>query len=148
MSIFRVDGTLEPAILGYNVAIQYVVQNQTMAGTQHGTCLSYRDPMSDVIATLNTAMMYTGAFAAKAPRDDLSKRLDAGLEDSINTTVIGHVTGEHNVFHSNYWWFLAAVVVEVVCISTLIPTYWGWWRLGRGFSFSPLEVAQVCGRMM
>lgn len=34
-------------------------------------------------------------------------------------------------------------MVEVVCILFVAPTYWGWWKLGRDMSFSPLEIAKA-----
>ena len=146
MQVLSLNGTLQVAYLGYNKAVQWIIQDKTAVESHNGACETYRDPLSDVMASLNTAMVYNGAFAAKASRDDLRGNLDPDLLDSVNTTVIGQVIGQHNVFHSNYWWFFGAVVVELVCILTLIPTYWGWWRLGRGFSFSPLEIAQVSQR--
>lgn len=66
--------------------------------------------------------------------------------------------------------FVAAAVVELLCIALVAPTYWGWWRIGRPVrtlhvtgltygscvivafanllslgqvSFSPLEIAKV-----
>lgn len=145
VTIFSSNGSVQASSLGATVALQYIVRNETAGEDSLKTCESFRDPQPDVIASLNTAMIYFGAFTAKSSRDDLRQRLDSGLLDNVNTTVTGQVVGEHNVFYSNYWWFFAATIVEVVCILTLVPTYWGWWRLGRGFSFSPLEIAQAFG---
>lgn len=43
--------------------------------------------------------------------------------------------------------YIAAAIVELVCILLVLPTYWGWWKLGRPVSFSPLELAKVCWSM-
>lgn len=55
----------------------------------------------------------------------------------------GFQYGDQNVFQTNYWWFTAAAVLEVMCIACILPTYWGWRRLGRPVSFSPLELAKA-----
>ena len=67
--------------------------------------------------------------------------MDPGIE--IDTPVVGTVTGQHNVFHTNYWWFLGAAMVEITCIGFVALVYWKWWLLDRAVSFSPFEMAKV-----
>jgi hypothetical protein len=104
---------------------------------------SFSDPFEYMMAYLNKAMVYAGALAATKERSFLEQRMDPGLVDQVNTTVIGTPTGDHNVFHTDYWFFFAAALVEVVCVICISPTYWKWWELGRPVSFSPLEVAKA-----
>lgn len=49
--------------------------------------------------------------------------------------------GRLHVFRTSFWYFLGAALLEMLCISLMFPTHFGWWRLGRAVSFSPLEVA-------
>lgn len=63
----------------------------------------------------------------------------------IHYPTTGYLKGDHNVFQTNYYYFLAAAIVELVCIAFVAPTYWGWWKIGRPVSFSPLEMAKVRG---
>ena len=108
-------------------------------------CMAFDNPHEDMLATLNKLMVYTGVAAAVSTNASyyglFESRMDPGLQ--INTTAMGYRQGEHNVYHTNYWYFLAATMVEVVCIALVLPTYWGWWTLGRSVSFSPLELAKV-----
>jgi hypothetical protein len=88
-------------------------------------CESYSDPHEDMLTTLNRAMIYAGALAGAKDREYLETRLDDGLIDLVNTTTIGYVSGKHQVFHTDYWWFLGAAIVEIVCVAFILPTYWG-----------------------
>ena len=68
--------------------------------------------------------------------------MDAGFANP-EATAMGSVVGDHLVFRTDYWFFVAAAAVEVMCILFILPTYHGWWRLGRSVSLSPLETAKV-----
>jgi hypothetical protein len=127
---------------------QYLVQNSMIASLyerkKQSKCTTYTDPREDVIASINQLMVYIGAKAAKARVADpyyLKTHMDPGWP--INTTTTADVVGDHNVYHTDFRFFVAAAVIEVACILLVAPTYWGWWHLGRPCSFSPLEVAKV-----
>jgi hypothetical protein len=110
-------------------------------GDSTSTCPSFRDPFDDAYASLNKAMIYAGAVAAQRNVSMQHDRFDPGWYEKHHT-VQARVVGEHNVFRTDYWFFLGAVLVELVCIACILPTYWGWWKFGRSVSFSPLEVCQ------
>lgn len=108
------------------------------------TCPSFSDPRSDVLQDLNKLMVWTGALAASRDASytsGLEARMDAGLQ--METTASGYLEGDHSVFHTDFGYFVAAVLVEIICIALVAPTYWGWWQIGRSVSFSPLEMAKV-----
>lgn len=107
-------------------------------------CWTYRDPWSDVITDLNKLMFLIGVAAAN---DEDRSRVQASIDSNlpITTTAQGHLIGSHNVFATNLHWFGAAAVVELICIALILPTYFGYWKLGRSVSFSPLEIAKVYG---
>lgn len=68
-------------------------------------------------------------------------RVLSGVE--VNSTANGYQIGMRNTYSTDCWFFLGAAIVEIVCILFMAPTYWGWWRLRRHFSFSPLEIAKA-----
>ncbi|KAK5173253.1 uncharacterized protein LTR77_001934 [Saxophila tyrrhenica] len=107
------------------------------------TCRSYNDPWEDALASLNKLMVYVGAAAGQENMAFLEARMDPGVAARTKTSVTAYQIGEHNVFRTDYKWFVAAAIVELVCICLVAPTYWGWWRLGRSVSFSPLEIAKA-----
>ena len=109
-------------------------------------CISFLDPRKDVMEDLNR-LMFTSGYTYGAgntylyPSTYFESLIDPGLE--VNTTVTGHIHGDQTIYHTNLRWFFAAAAVEVFCIALILPTYMGWWRLGRPVSFSPLEIAKV-----
>lgn len=61
-------------------------------------------------------MVYIGAFAASVPRsDDRLGPIDPELP--WETTVTGYKSGTAPQFHTDYWYFFAAALIEVVCKS-------------------------------
>lgn len=62
---------------------------------------------------------------------------------SSNQTLSGVQYGHETVYVTSYWWFGAGALADLLCILCILPTYWGWWRLGRSVSFSPLEMANA-----
>ena len=116
--------------------------NDSTSHSGANTCQSYLDPQPDVMQSLNLLMFTMGGFFAQE-RDSqyFQEHLDPGL--STHTNVTGYLQGVHNVFHTAYGWFIAAALVELTCILLVLPTYWGWWKIGRSVSLSPLEIAKV-----
>ena len=121
----------------------YVSQEPTFIFSRNveSECHTFDDPHETVIESINKLMVYIGAAVAKEDQSYLKNHMDSGL--SINSTVTGDVVGNHIVYHTDFKYFIAAALVELACILLVAPTYWGWWRLGRPGSFSPLEIAKV-----
>ncbi|KAK5163275.1 uncharacterized protein LTR77_010861 [Saxophila tyrrhenica] len=103
--------------------------------------VSFDDPYDTVVQSLNSLMFLTGMVAGREDPSFLRHALDPGLE--VNTTTTGYRQGEHNVYRIDFVFFFAAVMVDLVCMAFILPTYWGWWRIGRSASFSPLELAEA-----
>ena len=106
-------------------------------------CPAYRDPFQDAYASINKLMVYAGAIAAQHNASSDPARMDPGWQTRSNAKTRARVVGDHLVFNTDYWFFFAAALVEVVCIAAILPTYRGWYKLGRPVSFSPLELAKV-----
>lgn len=95
-------------------------------------CPSYRDPHRDVVSSLNMLMVYLGAFATTSGFV-VRSGLDPGSYHK-RTVIDGYPEGLQSVFHTDYWFFFAATLIEVVCVALVAPTYWGWWKIGRPVS--------------
>lgn len=107
-------------------------------------CLVYSDPRDTVLESMNELMFYVGVLMPQLedlPNWYFKKTLDSGLTPYVNVT--GQLQRTREVFHTDLLWFMAAVIIEVVCIAMILPTYRGYWTLGRHVSFSPLEIAKV-----
>lgn len=44
-------------------------------------------------------------------------------------------------YHSNFTYMTGALISTFVCVLFVLPTYWGFWQLGRKLALSPLEIA-------
>jgi hypothetical protein len=62
---------------------------------------------------------------------------------TIDQEVEVAMTFNETVYEAQPQWLAAAFTVIVMACLSIIPTYWGWWRLGRPVSMSPLEVAKA-----
>lgn len=50
---------------------------------------------------------------------------------------------EETVYQSHYDWMFGALAVLVVALCSILPTFDGWWHLGRTVSMSPIETAKA-----
>ena len=108
-------------------------------------CPSFSDPHGEVLKNMNTLMVQAGTIMASQDSSvvaDFESRTDPSTPP-FRRTITGYRTGAHDVYHTNYMYFLGAALVEAFCVAIIAPLYWGWWKLGRHMSFSPLEIAKV-----
>ena len=84
-------------------------------------CSSFLDPRDFALRDLNGLMFEAGMVAAQQYNTSyLQSLMDPGLE--VESTITGYLQGQHNVFHTNLHWFLAAALVEGICIALILPT--------------------------
>ena len=103
---------------------------------------AWKDPTQQILTTLNELMFRTSIYTAATFNESYLKPLiDQGL--NISKTVHGKRIDLVNVFQVNYYYYLAAAVIEFVAALVIFITFHGWWRLGRDVSFSPLEIARA-----
>ena len=137
VSYFEEHGVIQEAAYGTNKFQQFV--DTTALSSK---CPGFVDPREYMLRDLNKLMFLAGATVARQSNTSyLQSHMDSGLP--VKTTIIGSKEGSQNIFHTNLHWFGGAAVVELICIALILPTYFGWWKLGRPVSFSPLETAKV-----
>ncbi len=107
-----------------------------------GATVTFHDPSNNILQSLNRLMFYMGAHVAQVKdKAFFETYIDPGLD--VNTTITGLLDTQEEVYKTDLIWFLAAAVIEGVCILLVLITYNGWWRLGRLVSLSPIEIAAV-----
>lgn len=131
------NGSMTSIVYGSGSDMRYLINT-----TDSDSCPSYRDPRRDFIRDLNKLMVYSGMVAA-AEKDNLKPMMILDADLGYETITTGSVLGEHTIFEAHLRWFAAAAAVVVGCILLIAPTYWGFWKIGRPVSFSPLEMAKV-----
>lgn len=87
-----------------------------------------------------TGVYYTGYAQMQDPAY-LNEHMDAGL--AINYTVSGRRIDQVTVYSSDLSYFAGAAAIELFTISIILYTFYGFWRLGRNTSLSPLETAKA-----
>lgn len=95
--------------------------------------ITWRDPMEDMINSMREIAFRT------------SLRIAADNTSYPNASQIVPFTGEtpKTIYTSNYAYMTGAVVVSLFGILFVIPTFYGFWELGRPVSLSPLEIAKA-----
>ena len=117
------------------------VNNWHAWGWSEACSPSFSDPRDDVMAALNEVMFRTGVYTAQKYTEKHLRPLIEDLPISYNVT--GILLSPVNVFESNFSYFAGAATVQIFSILTILFTFYGWWRLGRDVSFSPVELAKV-----
>ena len=112
-------------------------------GDAYPYCEGFTDPTATVRGGLNELAFRVGAKCAveMLRHTTLKATLDPGVETMQR--VVGFQSGTHSVYKTDFIYFICAALLEVVCITMILPLYWDFWRLGRPVSWSPLEIAKV-----
>lgn len=115
-----------------------------LAWGQQGTACapSWNDPRSDIMAALNELAFRTGVYAATHYDEAfLRPRVDDNLPIYYN--ISGMQRTPINVFRADMNYFAGAAAVELLTILIILFTFYGFWRLGRSVTLSPLEIAKA-----
>jgi hypothetical protein len=66
---------------------------------------------------------------------------------SSNATQFIQYTGDsaETIYVTDFRLIAIAAFLNILAIIVILPTYRGWWKLGRQFSLSPLEIARAFG---
>ena len=107
--------------------------NSTLNFYHLGPDISWRDPMEDMINSMREIAFRT------------SLQIAAYNTSYPNASQTVSFVGEspQTIYTTNYNYLAGAVLVSVLGIIFIIPTYRGFWELGRPLSLSPLEIAKA-----
>lgn len=134
----QVKGLFAPSLNAFSM--KYI---QTVPNADLCTLITH-DPMNDIIAMLNRVLLRAGLLAASWP--DITKTIDA--EVPLHQIVHAQWTRDANVFHADFRWFFGAATIQLLTITLLLPTYWGWWHIGVELTLSPFHIAKLCDAPM
>lgn len=130
-------GARSAASLSGPLANQYVVEPVTGDNDDGSSIgfLRFTDPMEDMIAAMREIAFRASLQAAED---------NPGME---NLTQVAAFTGSRAavVYATDRGFMIASAVVSMAAIAAVGATFWGWWKIGRIASLSPLEVANAFG---
>jgi hypothetical protein len=117
-------------------AVQGALANQFMAGNltdRIENTITWQDPTDYMINQLRQIAFRTSLQAAK---DNLT---------ATNATQTVQYVGSSSetVYKTNFNVVAVAAALNLLAVLAIIPTYRGWWAMGRRFSLSPLEIARA-----
>ena len=105
------------------------VQADSIGSTADCT-LAFTDPMQELLAAARQLMFRTAIAAANGT-------------NIRSTSAIQ--TMETVVYHSHYGYFVGAAIITLLAVVVTLPTFHGYWLLGRNVSMSPLETGRALG---
>jgi hypothetical protein len=120
--------------IGYDVTTSGAVANQyvqpnTTSGAESMTCgLAFTDPTDNLIANARELMFRTAIAAANSSN---VRSVPAQQEATIA------------VYQSHYLYLGLASLFTTLAIILVVPTFIGYWYLGRNVSMSPIETAKA-----
>jgi hypothetical protein len=116
----------------------------------------WADPIDDMISMLQELTFRTTVspkeltdFITGETRDPsgpdtsvISPNLTA-TNRTVEQQAVVSMTFDETVYAVRYSWLIGAIVLIVLACLAILPTYRGWWLLGRPVSVSPLEIAKA-----
>ena len=89
------------------------------------------DPTTWIVQQLNSLMLRTSISAAVSTNAPVTENISGTL--SIDTLI-----------YRSHWSFMAAAqVIMFLCVICVLPTYYGFWELGRKVTLGPVEIASA-----
>lgn len=120
-------------------ASQYILTPNYIMNCQ----FDWRDPTNDILIALHEIMFRTALKAANAADSVSVQNAHGNRTFDTKQSVHATQTGVQNVFVSHYGYLFGALAVMTFGVLSVIPTFYGWWRLGRPMTLSPIETAKA-----
>jgi hypothetical protein len=112
------------------IAHQFIIPQSTSEGQFHCE-IAFTDPTDNMLANTRELMFRTAVAAANA----------------ANTTNIQQVRATQKatiaVYVSSYLYLGIACLLTILAILLIVPTFYGYWYIGRNVSMSPVEIAKA-----
>lgn len=146
-SLFKANATYQWAgAIGTMMTLPDTLSNQFLEtpvgnNTLYGlglplACASnWTDPTSHILSALNEIAFRVSMKAAAFPFRNTTAPAPPQLLIMQEVRTI-------NVFRSVYKFLAASTVLTVVCVVLVLPTFMGWWELGRRVTLNPIELAK------
>ena len=125
---FRFTGAIGYTISTSGVTANQFVNPNSTADLGYSCNLTFSDPTDNLIANARELMFRTAIAAANSS--------DLQSVPAIQVATIA-------VYQSHYRYLALASGLTLLAILIVIPTFFGYWHLGRHVSMSPLEIAKA-----
>ncbi|MCJ1434999.1 hypothetical protein MMC27_004369 [Xylographa pallens] len=120
-------------------ASQYIVNFEFVENCQY----TWKDPTDDILLALHEIMFRTAISAANVSAFSIISTPQGNLTLPTNMTIPALQTFAQNVYSSHFAFLGGALTVMALGIASVLPTFNGWWHLGRQMTLSPIETAKA-----
>jgi hypothetical protein len=140
------------------VSSQYLKSASTAIKDILSASITFDDPTGDMLLMANelafrlayktTNMSFADITGIPSPWDGQSFITSPNLSSiprRKDQQVEIHEQTIQTVYAIYYGWLTGGCLVILVASLAILPTYWGWWELGREVSMSPLEIGRAFG---
>lgn len=125
---------------GFNTfASQYIVNATYLGNCQFG----WKDPTDDILSALHEIMFRTALKASNAADSVFVQNGQGNHTFHTKQTLQATQTSVQNVFLSHFGYLGGALAVMTLGVLSVLPTFNGWWHLGRPMTLSPIETAKA-----
>lgn len=101
-----------------------------------GCGANWTDPTSHILTALNAMAFRLSLAAASVP-----------YRNTRNPPALQVLTMQQteniNVFKSDYRFLIGSTILTTALIVLIMPTFIGWWELGRSVTLNPIEIAKA-----
>lgn len=98
--------------------------------------ISFQDPSLDILHSFNDLLFRAAVLTTSW--SNVTQLIDSGF--SINQSTLANQTVTRNVFHSDFRWYGAATALEPAVIISVLPLFWGWWKVVKHLKLSPFTL--------
>ena len=104
---------------------------------------AWKDPTDDILLALHEIMFRTAISAANVSDFSIINMPQGNISFPTNTVRPALQTSTQNVYSSHFGYLWGALAVMALGIASVVPTFNGWWHLGRPMTLSPIETAKA-----
>lgn len=97
---------------------------------------NWTDPTNHILLALNQIAFRVSINAAHFP---VGNTTDPPNPQNLVMQQVQPI----NVFRSIYKYLAASTALTVICVALVLPTFMGWWEIGRGVTLNPIETAKA-----
>jgi len=140
VSLIQWSGVSAPQVVAYSSG--WFAWQQGVENTIVGCIPDIENPTEQILNQVNELMFRVGVhYGQTYDVWKLTSPMDNGME--VDQTVTGTDVESVEVFRTEFACFAAAAAIQLFTSLVIGMTFWGYWRLGRSTSLSPLETAKV-----
>lgn len=107
--------------------------NQMTLDPNSVSYVTFRDPMATILDAVRELSFRSSLQAGKE---------NASATDADQTVPFtGYI--ERAIYVTDYVYMSVGIAISILGSCAVGSTFWGWWKLGRDFSFNPMEIAKA-----